>query len=98
MPRPKQTDETPRSPLYRLRTEVAQVTAKNMAMALGVDLLKYTGWESGDVPFTETFMKKLDEFMGPGKGRDLERQHKDFREARLAELQRVIKERLGGSR
>jgi transcriptional regulator with XRE-family HTH domain len=92
MPR-RAEDATPRSPLFRWRLEQAQVTSREMATLLGMAPQEYAKFESGDVPLSEALMRRLKEYGVDGK--DLERQHRDFREARLSELKRVVKARLG---
>jgi transcriptional regulator with XRE-family HTH domain len=81
------------TPLRRWREEVAQVTIDQMARLLGVTRMQYVVYEKGEDEYPAAFLKKLEAFGLDGK--EEERKRKDLAGARLAELRRVVMERLG---
>ncbi len=93
MPKGTPTPQQAQSPLQRWRLERCEVSAHDMAAALGVAPQTYSLYEKGNEPYPPAFLKKLEEFGLDGK--EVERQRKDFCLARLEELRRQIKARLG---
>lgn len=93
MARPVKNPQQPKSPLARWRVERCDVSVADMAAALGLPMHVYMKYERAEEEYPPAFLKKLEEYGLVGK--EVERSRREFCLAKLEELRRQIKERLG---